>query len=70
MTEKVVSVIGITFLYDAQYSVVLLRSTNGVKLLTQSAAKWICMGKWHVPGGGIYFHHVVVACPCTGIFLK
>ena len=35
-----------TFLYDARYSVVLLRPKNEVKLLTQSAAKWICMGKW------------------------
>ena len=35
-----------TFLYDAQYSFVLLRLKNEVKLLTQRAAKWICMGKW------------------------
>ena len=35
------------FLYDARYSVVLLRLKNEVKLLTQSAEKWICtMGKW------------------------
>ena len=40
---KVVSVIEMTFLYDARYSVVLLRQKNEVKLLTQSAAKWICM---------------------------
>ena len=35
-----------TFLYDAGYSVVLLRPKNEVKPLTQSAEKWICMGKW------------------------
>ena len=42
------------------YSFVLLRPKNIVKLSTQSADKWICMGKWHVPSGAIYFHHVVV----------
>ena len=31
---KIVSVIEMTFLYDAQYSVVLLRQTNEVKPLT------------------------------------
>ena len=36
------------FLYDAQYSDVLLIPKNEVKLLTQSAAKRICMGKWAV----------------------
>ena len=35
-----------TFLYDTWYPVVLLRPKNEVKILTQSAAKWICMGKW------------------------
>ena len=35
-----------TFLYDARYSIVLLRPKNDLKLSTQSAAKWICMGKW------------------------
>ena len=35
-----------TFLYDARYSVVLLRPKNEVKSLPQSAEKWICMGKW------------------------
>ena len=44
-----------TLLYDARYSFVLLRPKNEVKLLTQSAAKWICMGKWPVPGGAIHF---------------
>ena len=52
---KVVSVIEMTFLYEAQYSVVLLRQKNEVKPFTQSAAKWICMGKWSVPTGGILF---------------
>ena len=37
MIIKVASVIGMTFLYDAGYSVVLLRSKNEVKPLTQSA---------------------------------
>ena len=35
-----------TFLYDARYSIVLLIPKNDLKLSTQSAAKWICMGKW------------------------
>jgi len=38
-----------TFLYDAQYSVVLLRPKNEVKLLTQSALDQVCMRKWPVP---------------------
>ena len=42
---KDVSVIEMTFLYGARYSVVLLRQNNEVKPLTQSAAKGICMGK-------------------------
>ena len=41
-------------------------STNSVKLSTQSADKWICMGKWPVPGGGIYFHHIVVLARVPG----
>ena len=44
MTEKIVSVIEMTLLYDAQYSIVLLRPKNEVKLLTQSALGQICMG--------------------------
>ena len=44
-----------TLLYDAQYSFVLLRPKIEVKLSTQSADKWICMGKWPVPNGGILF---------------
>ena len=50
---KVASVIDMTFLYNAGYSVVRLRQKNGVKLLPQSAEKGICMGKWHVPKWGI-----------------
>ena len=49
-----------TFLYDARYSIVLLRPKNEVKPLTQSAEKSICMGKWPVPNWGEFFHHVVV----------
>ena len=44
-----------TFLYDARYSIVLLRPANDLELSTQSADKWICMGKWPVPTGGILF---------------
>ena len=44
-----------TFLYDALYAVVLLRSKKEVKLLTQRVAKWICMWKWPVPMGGFIF---------------
>ena len=36
---KVVSVIEMTFLYDARYSVVLLRPKNEVKPPTESAEK-------------------------------
>ena len=49
-----------TFLYDAQYSVVLLRPKNDVNLLTQSAEKSICIRKLAVPNWGGLFHHVVV----------
>ena len=65
---KLASVIGMTFLYDAGYSVVLLRPKNEVKLSTQSAEKWICMGKWAGPIGGIYFRHVVVVRFVPGFF--
>ena len=34
-----------TNLYDARGLFVLVGSKNGVNLLTQSAEKWICMGK-------------------------
>ena len=53
-----------TFLYDAEYSVVLLRPKNEVKLSTQSAEKWICMGKWAVPSLAEFIHHVLVI-PCA-----
>jgi len=52
---KVASVIGMTFLYDAGYSIVLLRPKNEVKLSTQSAEKLICMGKWPVLNWGNLF---------------
>ena len=55
-----VNVIKMTLLYDARYLFVLLRPKNEVKLSTQSAEKWICMEKWPVPGGAIYFHQVAV----------
>ena len=54
------SVIGMAFLYDAGYSVVLLRPKNEVKPLTQSAKKWICIGKWAVPNWADFIHHVLV----------
>ena len=57
---KIVNVIKMTFLYDARYSVVLLRPKNEVKLLPQSAEKSICMGKLAVPNWAEFFHHVVV----------
>ena len=43
-----------TFLYDAGYSIDLLRPKNEVKCLTQSAKKSICMGKGAVPNWGIF----------------
>ena len=49
-----------TFLYDARYSIALLRQKCEVKPLTQSAEESICMGKWPVPNWGELFHHVVV----------
>ena len=65
---KNVSVIEMTFLHDARYLVVLLRSKNEVKLLTQSAERWSCIGKWPVPGGAIYVHHIVVLACVPGFF--
>ena len=44
-----------TFLYDARYSLVLLRPKNEVKLLTQSALGQICMGNGLYQIGGIKF---------------
>ena len=35
-----------THLYSAEGVIFLLRPTNMVKLLTQRAQNWICMGKW------------------------
>ena len=52
---KNVSVIEMILLYDARYSFVLLRPKNEVKLSTQSADKWICMGKWPLPCRAILF---------------
>jgi len=49
MTQKVVGVIEMTYLYDARYSFVLLRPKNDSKFLTQSAAKWIC-GLYQIGG--------------------
>ena len=57
---KVVSVIEMTLLYDARYSFFLLKPKNEVKLLTQSAANSICMGKWRVPSLAEFIHHVLV----------
>ena len=53
-----------TFMYDAEYSVVLLRPKNEVKPLPQSAEKWLCMGKWPVPSLAEFIHHVLVI-PCV-----
>ena len=62
------SVIGMTFLYDAGYSVVLLRPKNEVKPLTQSAEKWICMGKWPVSSLAIFFRYVLVVLFTPDLF--
>ena len=56
-----------TFLYDAGYSIVLLRPKNEVKPLTQSAEKWICMGKWPLSSLAEFIHHVLVI-PCVPNF--
>ena len=42
-------------MYGAWYSLVLLRLKNKVNLLTQTAEKWICMGKWALLSGAVYF---------------
>ena len=44
-----------TLLYDARYSIALLRPKNKVKLLTQTAEKLICKGKWAWEIVGIFF---------------
>ena len=59
-----------TLPYDYWYSFVLLRPKNMIKLSIQSADKWICIGKWHVPSGRIYFHHVVVVHFVPRFFLN
>ena len=64
MTQKVASVIGMTFLYDAEYSFVLLRPKNEVKPLPQSAEKRICIGKRPLPSLAEFIHHVLVF-PCV-----
>ena len=64
MTQKLVSVIEMTLLYAAQYSFVLLRPKNEVKLSTQSADKWVCMGKWPVSSLAEFIHHVL-RVPCV-----
>ena len=69
MTSKVASVIGMTFLYDAGYSIVLLRRKNEVKPLTQSAEKWICMGKWPLSNLAEFIHQVLVI-PCVPEFFS
>ena len=53
MTQKIVSVIEMTYLYDCRYSFVLLRPKMEVKVLTQSADKWIYMGNGLYQFGGI-----------------
>ena len=59
-----------TFLYDAGYSVVLLRPKNEVKPLTQSAEKWICAyGEMAcVKFSGIYSPRSRVPL-CTGVLI-
>ena len=59
-----VSVKKMTILYDAQYSIVLLRPNNEVKPLTHSAEKWICSGKWPVSSLAECIRHVLVV-PCV-----
>ena len=49
-----------THMYGARGSFHVLRPKNTIKLPTQSAEKWICMGKRAGPSGGIYFHHIIV----------
>ena len=69
MTKKVASVIGMTFLYDAGYSVGLLRPKNEVKPLTQNTEKWIYMRKWAVPNWADFIHHVLVVPRVPGFQL-
>ena len=53
-----------TFLYDARYSLVLIRPKNEVKLLTQSAFGQICMGNGVYQIGGIKF----VPLSCSPVY--
>ena len=50
-----VSVKEMTIFYDARGSFWSLRPQNMIKLPTQSAEKWICMGKWAFEILAIYF---------------
>ena len=70
MTQKVVSVIEMTFLYAARYWIVLLRQKNEVKLSTQSAPSQICMGKWHISGRAVYFYQVIVLARVPEFFFQ
>ena len=63
---KMASVIGMTFLYDAGYSIVLLRPKNEVKPMSQSAEKWFCTGKWPVLSLAEFIHHVLVVTCVPG----
>ena len=62
------SVIEMTHLYTTRYSFVFLRQKN-VKLATQSAENWICMGKWPVPSRGTFIHELAVIGFIPGFFL-
>ena len=63
---KVASVIGMTFLYDAGYSIVLLRPKHEVEPLSQSAEKLFCMGKLPVSSLAGFIHHVLVVPRAPG----
>ena len=52
---KVVGVIEMIHMYGARGSFNVLRPKDTIKLLTQSAKKWSCMGKWAVSCGSISF---------------
>ena len=60
------SVIDMTFLYNAGYSVVLLKPKNEVKLLPQSEDKCMCVGKWPVSSLAEFIHHVLVVTCVPG----
>ena len=44
-----------THMYGSRRSFRVLRPKITIELLTQSAEKWSCMGKWAVPCGAILF---------------